>query len=250
MRVYISPHTFKMKLNIKFSLDWNWLFHYCFIFCEFKQPTSVWRQTRPSNFYLCHLWPTCSGGHISGKPWCYLQSFLYFLMCFKPVVQLVLASIIFARPENYSTLGLCFLFFFLNGRHSLWLRTSCYAGHMSKNLWLSFPHNLLNMLAVSSRYLSSLVTHAQWKLCNVIAASLAFDNKCQTRITRNNTSNVSVTLSHCGSNCAAVLTEIRSSVACSLCSVTYLICVPASASGLLSDLQQIILSSFPFLFLI
>lgn len=123
-----------------------------------------------------------------------------------------LSLLIFARPENYSTLVLYFLFFFLNERHSFWLRTSCYVGHMSKSLWLSFPHNLLDMLAVSSRYLSSLVTHAWWKLCNVIAVSLAFDNKCQTRITRNNTSNVSVTLSHCDSNCAAVLSEISSSV--------------------------------------
>lgn len=39
---------------------------------------------------------------------------------------------LFLRPwflldqKNYSTLGLYFLFFFLNGKHSFWLRTSCY----------------------------------------------------------------------------------------------------------------------------
>lgn len=60
-----------------------------------------------------------SGGHVSGRP-SLLSSVLFVLpYVFKPVVELILASMIFARPENYSTLRLYFLFFFLNGRHSL-----------------------------------------------------------------------------------------------------------------------------------
>lgn len=40
----------------------------------------------------------------------------YTSLCVKPVVELILASVFFSRPENDSTLVLHFLFLILNGR--------------------------------------------------------------------------------------------------------------------------------------
>lgn len=40
----------------------------------------------------------------------------YISLCVKPVVELILASVFFSRPENDSTLVLHFLFLILNGR--------------------------------------------------------------------------------------------------------------------------------------
>lgn len=130
MRVYVSPHTFKMKFNIKSSVDWNWLFHYCFIFYDFKQPIPVWRQTRPSVIFTYVIsGPLVQVGMFQGDPNIIFSPFNTSL-CVKPGVDLILASMIFARPENCSSLGLYFLFSFLNGRHLFWLRTSCYTDRM------------------------------------------------------------------------------------------------------------------------
>lgn len=56
-------------------------------------------------------------GMFQGDPNVIFSPF-YTSLSVDPVVELILASMIFVRPENCSTLDLYFLFFFLNGKSS------------------------------------------------------------------------------------------------------------------------------------
>ena len=120
----------------------------------------VWRQTRPSiTFTYVISRPLVQVGMFQGDSNVIFLVF-YTSLCVKPVVEIILAFVFFSRPEYYSTLGLYFLFLFLNGRHSVLAQNLMLNRSHVKNMWLSFAPYRLDMLAVSSRYLSSLVTHA------------------------------------------------------------------------------------------
>lgn len=196
-----------MKFNIKSSVDWNWLFYCSFVFYDFRQPIPVWRQTRPCVIFTYVIsGPLAQVGMVQGDP-NIIFSLFYASLCIKPGAELILASMIFARRENCFSLGLYFLFSFLmddicsdSGPHVT--QVAC------KKMCDSFPHNLqLHQGICQAWWLMHNKNFAMW-----LQLAWLFDTKCQTRITRNNTSNVSVTLSHCDSDCAAVLSEIRSPV--------------------------------------